>query len=86
LWVAGAVARSINSVILPVHMFKVPTITFYNPDVNNAFVRDMSGSLDCTTTTSDRIGDRSFNVVATPNAGSAAGNFLAVHWVAVARL
>lgn len=62
------------------------TITFYNPSAANAFARDIQANVDCTATSSNLSGTRSFQIAATTGAGSGITNRVAVHWTANARI
>jgi hypothetical protein len=63
-----------------------PTITFFNPSNLNAQVRNETGGADCASTTTQNLGDASFEIVCTGNSGGAVGDWLGVHWVADSRL
>lgn len=63
-----------------------PTVTFYNPSAANAQVRDLSAAADCSASSAINIGEGSFAVDTTGNAGTAAGNRLAIHWTADTRI
>jgi hypothetical protein len=62
-----------------------PTMTLYNPSAANSEVRNESIGADCSAAIVT-ASDRSFVVVCTTSGATVAGNRLAVHWTANARL
>ena len=88
-WIAhrgGAVQIGGVAVRFPVKLrTNTPTFTLYNPLAANAQVRDYTGSVDCSSSTSEKD-DGGFTVFTTGNAATAAGNFLRVNWTADAEL
>jgi hypothetical protein len=83
---AGAVANLSPTFPLGLSMNGTPAMTYYNPSVANAFARDVTAGADCTATATNRSGDGSFSITATPTAAGAVGNELAFHWLAVSQL
>jgi hypothetical protein len=59
--------------------------TYYNPSAANAFARDVDSATDCTATATVTSGQAGFHINVTPNASTAVGNMMAVHWVTDAR-
>ena len=57
-----------------------PVVTVFNPLVANAQVRDITASVDCSSSGSIHGAESGFTVSATGNASTAVGNDLAVHW------
>ena len=70
----------------PVEMRAAPSITFYNPAAANAQARDLSASLDCTSTTAARITSKGFAITSVGTASSNITNEIGVHFVAKAQL
>lgn len=85
--VAAAVAGQPIGVRFPVAMRAAPTtITFYNPSAANAQVRNTTGAVDHTATTSANVGDRGMDCTSTGNAGGTVAQALAIHYSADAEL
>lgn len=82
---AGAAVDQLGIVKLR-YKYKVPAITYYNPAAANAQVRDVTASVDCTSTTAQNITQKGFGTFATGNASTAVGNSLSFHWMADAQL
>jgi hypothetical protein len=83
--VAGAVAGTWNHHPFPVPMWKVPTITLFNPAAANAQVRQISATAgDCTTSSGSEITDRGCAITTTPGATAVIGSILGVHLTAEA--
>ena len=84
---AAALAGFSTSFGLPMVMRTSPptTVTFYNPSVANAQVRDVTGAVDCSATATSQAGDANISVAFTGNAATAIGNQLAVHITADSR-
>jgi hypothetical protein len=83
---AGATAQRGPRLYFPVFMFAAPTVTTYNPSAANAQVRDQTGSVDCSATTTGNNTPNGVNISCTGNAATAAGNGLRVHVTAEAEL
>jgi len=60
-------------------------VTFYNPSVANAQLRDVTGAVDTTAVATSQAGDLNFSISYTGNAATAIGNQVAVHVTADAR-
>jgi hypothetical protein len=89
-WPAGkaaAVAGLSNAFAFPMPMRTSPptTVTFYNPSAANAFVRDVTGAVDCTASATSQAGDANMAVGYTGNAATAVANQMAVHVTADCR-
>lgn len=84
--VAGAVAFQSRDISFKARKRVAPTVTLFNPSAANAQVRDVSGSVDCSSSSASAIGESGFRVLTTGNAASSANNILAVHWIAKAFL
>jgi hypothetical protein len=82
---AGAVTQRSPTVSLGAPMRATPTVTLASP-VSGSHVRDVTAGADCSATASANVGVDGFTVSCTGNASTAAGNELAVAWVADARL
>ena len=87
--VQGAVAGTLNTTAIIVRFRNakraIPNIALYNPVNNNAQVRNVGGTVDCTGSLSNPSIDGML-VTANMPGGTAQGLALAVHWVADARL
>ncbi|HVM79098.1 MAG TPA: hypothetical protein VMU06_08760 [Stellaceae bacterium] len=86
--VGAATAQKGNLWALPVRMLKAPTITLFNPGAANAQARNLDTSTDCSASAIDAVGSSEWSVpfnVTSPS-GSAAGQRLALHLTADARL
>ena len=84
---AGAVAQGQNGAfVYPVTMHGIPAITFYSPSAASAQARDLTAAAETAATTASNISDRSCHISCTGAAGTAVGNQLGVHAVAVAEL
>lgn len=84
---AGATTQRPPSVRFATPMRAAPTtVTLFNPSAANAQVRDITAAADCSASATTNISENGFDITATGAAGTAAGNSLAVHWVADARL
>jgi hypothetical protein len=84
---AGAVATSGSpSQRLSPTMRVAPTMTGFNPSAANAEVRNLSASADCSSTSFVGLQPNHFRVNTTGSVGTAAGDALAIHWTADARL
>jgi hypothetical protein len=71
----------------PVPMFKVPTLTLYNPQAANAQVRNQTLNTDCTASAVAANGDKRCVINATTPASTVAGtNILGIHISADAEL
>lgn len=81
--VAGAVAGTWNTIKFRAPMFKIPTVTIFNPAVANNQVRQIGATAgDCTTSSGAEITDSSFGVTTTPGASAVVGTILGCHWTA----
>jgi len=76
--VAGANTQRMSKLQFPVVMFKVPTLTTYNPAAANAQVRDFTASADCSAVSSAAFANGVL-LACTGNASTAVGNALRVH-------
>lgn len=74
-----------HTVRLHVPMRSQPTVTLFNPDSNNAQVRDLTAGAGCTLSSAQNISDRAFQIICTGAAGTAVGNDLGVHFTADSR-
>ncbi|MDR3560480.1 MAG: hypothetical protein P4N59_03415 [Negativicutes bacterium] len=63
----------------PVSMYKVPTLTLFNPSAANGQVRDVTGSVDCSATSTANASEAYCTITCTGNASTAVGDQLAVH-------
>ena len=86
LIVAGAVLTVGPPVLHGLPLRTTPTVTFYNPAVANAFVRNVTLATDATTTATANNADTGFGITQTGLAAWAVGNQLAVHFLADARI
>lgn len=86
--VAGAVAIVGQRWEYPVRMRgaglagAAPTLTAYNPSAANAQVRDVTSAADCSSTSLNANGEQGLFINTTANAGTVAGECLAVHMTA----
>lgn len=85
---AASASGSMNGAAkFPVEMRATPgTITFYNPSAANAFIRNVITGTDFSATSAGSSSAIGFYPNGTAPAGSAAGQWCAVNWVADARL
>lgn len=86
---AGATALAANySIVFPIVMWKVPTITYFTPTAAGAQCWRFSGAaaaaLTATATRASSITDRAVVVTATGEAGGAVGDLVGVHYTAEA--
>jgi hypothetical protein len=83
---AGTGTQSLGTIRFPA-MRAVPSVSLYNPFPGDgtSLARDFAAG-DCTATTVQNITETGFEIVASGNAATAAGNTFGVHWVADARL
>lgn len=84
--VAAATAQKGNLWEYPTRMRAAPTITFFNPSAANAQVRNLDSATDCSATATDIIGEWATSFNTTSPAATSAGQRLAVHMTADARL
>jgi hypothetical protein len=82
---AGAGAQRSPQFLFPTEMRAAPTITFYNTQATNAFIRDQTTGTD-TSTASYASYAHGCRLVGTGPAGCAVGDFLSVHITASADL
>lgn len=83
--VAGAVAGTWGRAQFPVDMWKVPTITLFNPAAANAQVRQIGATAgDCTSSSGSQITTQSCDFTCTPGASAVVGTILGVHYTAEA--
>lgn len=83
--VAGAVAGTWGRAQFPVDMWKVPTITLFNPAAANAQVRQIGATAgDCATSSGSQITTQSCDFTCTPGASAVVGTILGVHYTAEA--
>lgn len=64
----------------------IPLVTLYNPQANNAQIRNEGTANDYSGTTSGNIATTGFITSGTSDSGSSAGNLVAVNWSADSRL
>jgi hypothetical protein len=86
--VAASTAQKGNFWNFPVRMIKAPAVTPFNPAAANAQARNLDTGTDCSGSAVDAVGASEWGVPfnVTSPAGSAAGQRLAIHLVADARL
>lgn len=84
--VGASTAVGFGKVYLPTAMYKIPTITFYNPNAAGSEMWNNPAAASCSATTASRISETAFGVSATTAAGSAVGQNNVVHWTAEADL
>lgn len=84
--VGAAAAQKGNLWNFPTPMIRAPAVTFFNPAAANAQARNLDTASDCSATGTDIVGEWSVSFGTTTPAGSAAGQRLAVHLAADARL
>ena len=84
--VGASTAQKGNFWAFPARMIKAPAITLFNPAAANAQARNLDTATDCTASAADITHEWGTSFNATTPAGSAAGQRLAVHLVADARL
>jgi hypothetical protein len=83
--VAGAVAGTWSHHLFDVRMWKVPTVTLFNPAAANAQVRQIGATAgDCTSSSASEITDRGTAFTTTPGASAVIGTILGVHYTAEA--
>ena len=84
---AAALGMFIGSFSFPAVMRTSPptTVTFYNPSVANAQLRDVTGAVDTTAVATSQAGDANLSISFTGNAATAVGNQVAVHITADSR-
>ncbi|MBL8794266.1 MAG: hypothetical protein JNM56_10190 [Planctomycetia bacterium] len=73
-------------IVFPTPMHGTPTVTLYNPSAANAEVRNITGVADCSSSSAVSITSEGFAIETTTTAGTAAGDLLGVHWLAVSEL
>lgn len=83
--VGAAAAQRCGSIQFPARMRAAPAVTLYNPGAANAQVRNLDVPVDCAAA-AVTASEHGFNLALTTGAGSAAGQTLAVHYTADARL
>lgn len=83
---AGAVTHRFPPIFFPSVMFKVPTITFYNPSAANAQARDVTAGADCSATTAAITTTVLLDINCTGAAGTAVNNSILVSVSAEAEL
>lgn len=83
---AGATTQRAPSVRFGSPMRAAPAVTLYNPAAANAQVHDLTAAADCSASATANVSEAGFDLTATGNASTAAGNHLAFHWIADARL
>lgn len=83
---AGAVTHRFPPLFFPVVMFKVPTITLYNPSAANAQARDATAGADCSATSAVIITTVLLDINTTGAAGTAVNNSILVSVSAEAEL
>jgi len=86
--VGASAAQKGNLWTLPVRMIKAPTVTLFNPSAGNAQARNLDTGTDCSGSAVDAVGASEWAVPfnLTCPSGSSAGQRLALHLVADARL
>lgn len=84
--VAGAAVTRSSSCSFKVTKNGIPTVTTYSPSAASAEAYDGTGSLVCTATAVNNPSETNFAINTTGNAGTAVGNRLNVHWLAVSQL
>jgi hypothetical protein len=84
--VGGTSSERLANVTFMVRKRNVPTVTLYNPSAPNAQIRDLTSGSDCSSSTAANVTDCGFRTTCTGNVATAAGNDLAYHWTADARL
>ncbi len=77
--VTGAMQNNQPSADFPVLMRATPTITTFNPANTNAQARDESANADCSSTGSNLVSARGFNVFFTGNAGTFVNDVIGLH-------
>lgn len=83
--VAGAVAGTWSHHAFAVPMWKIPTITLFNPAAANAQVRQIGATAgDCATSSGAEITTRGTGFTTTPGASAVVGTILGVHFTAEA--
>lgn len=83
--VAGAVAGTWSHHAFAVPMWKIPTITLFNPAAANAQVRQIGATAgDCTVSSGAEITTRGTAFTTTPGASAVVGTILGVHFTAEA--
>lgn len=70
----------------PVRMRAAPTVTLYNPSATNSNWRNVTDGADSGASSTDQLGESSVFVTNAQAAGDAAGELLAVHAAASARI
>ena len=84
--VAGAVAGTWSTHYFP-EMWKIPTITLFNPAAANAQVRQIGATAgDCTSSASAEVTTHSTAFTCTPGASAVVGTILGVHFTADAEI
>ncbi|HUN46568.1 MAG TPA: hypothetical protein VMU85_08610 [Stellaceae bacterium] len=84
--VGAATPQQGNFWSFPTRMARAPVISFFNPAAANAQARNLDTASDCSGTAADIVGERGAAFGTTTPAGSTAGERLAVHMIADARL
>lgn len=78
--VGGAASNSFGDIRFPLPMFKVPTITTYNPAAAGAEARDLTAAATCSATASANVTENGCEITTTGAAGTTAHtNNLGVH-------
>lgn len=81
--VAGAAAGTWSTHQFAVEMFKIPTVTLFNPAVANAQVRQIGSTpADCTSSSASEITTHSAAFTCTPTVNAVIGTSLGVHFTA----
>jgi len=84
--VAGAVAAPDAFVRFPVPMRAAPTLTYFNPSVANAFLRNVTAATDATATATGTASQQGTDISATGLAAWTVAQSTAVHFTANAEL
>lgn len=81
--VAGAVAGTWSTHPFATEMFKIPTITLFNPGAANAQVRQIGATAgDCSVSSGTEVTTHSTGFTTTPGATAVIGTILGVHFTA----
>lgn len=83
---SGAVALGSPTIPFKVSKRVAPTITLYNPAATGGEVRDISGSLNASSTSVGDVEENGFIISSIANAGTSANNAVGIHWTADAEL
>ncbi len=78
--IAGANGNVISKIIFEPPMLNAPNVTYYNPAAANALIRDITASVDFTTTTTQNADTDGITIIGIGNGATAAGDLCGIHY------